>query len=589
MSDIGLSQKSKPTLLKRLLLFYLPILAVSLLGLGWYSATILEEFHYTEKEKDLEARAIFISEQLSQNILSDAQKLQSLTTALGNKTNTRITIVNKTGKVLADSDEDPTIMENHNDRPEVITARTDRTGYSIRYSFTLSQNMMYCAVTHEDGIVIRTSLPMTTLTETVDRFRKSVFLVVAFILIFAAGLSFYLSQKVVAPIHELTTGAERFASGNLEEPISIPDFADVNTLASTMNTMAAQLNDRINVIARQKEEQAAILSSMVEGVIALDEKGCFLSLNRAARDFFDLNSENVTGRKFTELIRHSELLNGLVQAQSSDEKVELDIQTGGASSRFLQTTFSKLAPESGSSGLVIVVNDVTRLKQLGKIRQDFIANISHELKTPITSILGYVETLQDGGLDSTSSNEFLDIIHRQSTRLNDIVQDLLKLSEIERKREMSDIRKSTENIVPIVESVLQEFKVIADKKGIELRLVADESLQADIDPQLFKSLVQNLVDNGVKYGLSDSDIELVITQNGFISISITNQCESIPEKEWQRLFERFYRLEKSRHRNEGGTGLGLAIVKHIAAAHGGTIEVAKSNEEGTTFELKLPA
>ena len=589
MSDIGLSQKSKPTLLKRLLLFYLPILAVSLLGLGWYSATILEEFHYTEKEKDLEARAIFISEQLSQNILSDAQKLQSLTTALGNKTNTRITIVNKTGKVLADSDEDPTIMENHNDRPEVITARTDRTGYAIRYSFTLSQNMMYCAVTHEDGIVIRTSLPMTTLTETVDRFRKSVFLVVALILIFAAGLSFYLSQKVVAPIHELTTGAERFASGNLEEPISIPDFAAVNTLASTMNTMAAQLNDRINVIARQKEEQAAILSSMVEGVIALDEKGCFLSLNRAARDFFDLNSENVTGRKFTELIRHSELLNGLVQAQSSDEKVELDIQTGGASSRFLQTTFSKLAPESGSSGLVIVVNDVTRLKQLGKIRQDFIANISHELKTPITSILGYVETLQDGGLDSTSSNEFLDIIHRQSTRLNDIVQDLLKLSEIERKREMSDIRKSTENIVPIVDLILQDFKVIADKKGIELRLVADESLRADIDPQLFKSLVQNLVDNGVKYGLSDSDIELVITQNGFISISITNQCESIPEKEWQRLFERFYRLEKSRHRNEGGTGLGLAIVKHIAAAHGGTIEVAKSNEEGTTFELKLPA
>ena len=192
-------------------------------------------------------------------------------------------------------------------------------------------------------------------------------------------------------------------------------------------------------------------------------------------------------------------------------------------------------------------------------------------------------------MDSTSSNEFLDIIHRQSTRLNDIVQDLLKLSEIERKREMSDIRKSTENIVPIVDLILQDFKVIADKKGIELRLVADESLRADIDPQLFKSLVQNLVDNGVKYGLSDSDIELVITQNGFISISITNQCESIPEKEWQRLFERFYRLEKSRHRNEGGTGLGLAIVKHIAAAHGGTIEVAKSNEEGTTFELKLPA
>ena len=185
-----------------------------------------------------------------------------------------------------------------------------------------------------------------------------------------------------------------------------------------------------------------------------------------------------------------------------------------------------------------MVNDVTRLRQLGKIRQDFIANISHELKTPITSILGYVETLQDGGLDSTSSNEFLDIIHRQSTRLNDIVQDLLKLSEIERKREMSDIRKSTENIVPIVDLILQDFKVIADKKGIELRLVADESLRADIDPQLFKSLVQNLVDNGVKYGLSDSDIELVITQNGFISISITNQCESIPEKEWQRLFER---------------------------------------------------
>jgi len=584
-----LSQKSKPTLLKRLLLFYLPILAVSLLGLGWYSATILEEFHYTEKEKDLEARAIFISEQLSQNIVSDAQKLQTLTTTLGNKTYTRITIINETGKVLADSDEDPTIMENHNDRPEIITARIGKTGYAIRYSFTLSQNMMYCAITHEDGIVIRTSLPMTALTETEDRFRDSVFFVVALILIFAASLSFYLSQKVVAPIHKLTAGAERFASGNLKEPISIPDFAAVDTLASTMNTMAAQLNDRINAIARQKKEQAAILSSMVEGVIALDEKGCFLSLNRAARDFFDLNSENVAGRKFTELIRHSELLNGLVQAQSSDKKVELDIQTGGASSRSLQVTFSQLAPESGSSGLVIVVNDVTRIKQLEKIRQDFIANISHELKTPITSILGYVETLQDGGLDSTSSNEFLSIIHRQSTRLNDIVQDLLKLAEIERKREMSDIRKSTENIVPIVDLILQDFKVIADKKGIKLRLIADESLHADIDPQLFKSLVQNLVDNAVKYGLSDSDIELAITQNGFISISITNRCEPIPEKKWPRLFERFYRLEKSRHRNEGGTGLGLAIVKHIAAAHGGTIAISKSNEEGTTFELKLPA
>ncbi len=584
-----MSQKSKPTILKRLLLFYLPILAVSLLGLGWYSATILEKFHYTEKEKDLEARAIFISEQLSQNILSDVQKLQSLTTALGNKTNTRITIVNKTGKVLADSDEDPTIMENHNDRPEIMTARIGKTGYAIRYSFTLSQNMMYCAVIHEDGIAIRTSLPMTTLTETVDRFRKSVFLVVALILIFAAGLSFYLSQKVVAPIHELTAGAERFAAGNLEQSIPIPAFAAVNTLATTMNTMAAQLNDRINAIARQKEEQTAILSSMVEGVIALDENGNFLSLNRAAGEFFDLNSENVTGRKFTELIRHSELLNGLAKAQSSDEKVELDIQTGGASSRFLQVTFSQLAPESGSNGLVVVANDVTRLKQLEKVRQDFIANISHELKTPITSILGYVETLQDVELDSTASIEFLRIIHRQSTRLNAIVQDLLKLSEIERKREMSEISKSTENIVPIVESVLQEFKVIADKKGMFMKLDADESLQAEIDPQLFKSLVQNLVENAIKYGLKDSDVELAIAQNDFISISVTNQCEAITEKEWPRLFERFYRLEKSRHRKVGGTGLGLAIVKHIAAAHGGTIAITQSNEEGTTFELRLPA
>ena len=586
----------KKRLLWQLYPSYLLITLISLLAATWFSSVSLKRFAFERNVADLETRASLIEAQVIRGLAPlQPDAVDRLCKRLGERTDTRITVILPSGKVVGDSFEAPENMDNHLDRPEVIKAFTDHVGVSKRYSRTLDEDMMYVGIPlREDGrllAVVRMSLPLTSLDEAMRSIEKKIAFGGLIIAALAAMICLLVSRRISRPLEEMEKGARLFAGGDLGHRLRTPKTEEMSGLAEALNQMAAQLDERISTVIRQRRELEAVLSSMIEGVIGVDMEERVISLNPAAARIFECDPAEVQGRNLQEVVRNPDLRNFLKEALSVEAPVEKDIRLYGDDERILNGHGTMLQDAGGGRvGALIVLNDVTRLRRLENVRKEFVSNVSHEIKTPITAIKGFVETLQDTGEKTPEeSRRFLEIIRKHVERLEAIVEDLLSLSRIEQDAGRKDIVLTEEKLWSVLKTAVQICEKWAEEKKIKINLTCVEDIGAEIVPPLLEQAVVNLLDNAIKYSEPEKPIhvEAVRTDRETI-IHVRDQGRGIAKEHLPRVFERFYRVDKARSRNMGGTGLGLAIVKHIIKVHGGRVEVESTLGKGSTFSIILP-
>ena len=411
------------------------------------------------------------------------------------------------------------------------------------------------------------------------------------IALIAAAICLLVSRRITYPLEQIKTWAKSIAGGQFKSTPPLVGSEEIGALADTVNFMALELQERINTVTRQKNEFEAVLSSMVEAVIAVDTKERIIITNDAAGQMFSFRTDAANGRSFQEIIRNSALHGFVKETLVIEKPLEKDIQHSVGGDRVLKAHGTILRDSEGHRiGALIVLNDVSRLKKLENIRRDFAANVSHEIQTPLTAIKGFVETLLDGGVDRQEDLErFLRIISRHVDRLQAIIEDLLSLARIDKDAESREIRLFNTSLFDVLESALQICQIKAKEKNIRIELNCSKDVVAKLDPQLFEQAIVNLLDNAVKYSDEGSKIEIECgSKEGFLSVGIKDEGCGIETKHLPRLFERFYRADKARSRQLGGTGLGLAIVKHIVQAHNGKISVESRINEGSIFTISLP-
>lgn len=582
---------------KRLLWqIYIPFLGIILLSLflvSWNASRSLTALYIKSQVNDLQIRAVMIGQVLENHFKNpDEGEIQRICVELGEKIQTRITVILRNGVVIADSKENPAIMDNHADRPEIRDACSGKVGSSQRFSYTLNTSMLYVAVPYANAgevtAVIRVSNPMTDLSSALRQVYHQLFMTALFISIFTALIAFVIAHRIKKPISDMIAGAKHFGQGDLAHRLYVTQSGELRQLAEAMNQMAAHLDERIRTVTRQHNEIQAILSSMVEAIVAVNAEGQIIRFNDAASGLFHISPEKAKDKNISEVVRNTELVEFIKSTLSSREIRETHIVMLD-DQRTLQIRGTRLRDSSGDIiGALIVLNDVTQIKQMERVRRDFVANVSHELKTPITSIKGFVETLKDGAVhEPENADRFLEIVSRHTDRLNAIIDDLLKLSRLEDEGVSIEFEES--GILKIIQDATTVCRKKADRKRIAIEIECDDDLSATVNPPLFEEALINLIDNAIKYSPEASRIHItgIRTEEG-IRLSVKDRGPGIPKKHLPRIFERFYRVDRARSRDMGGTGLGLSIVKHIVQAHQGEVTVESVVGSGSSFTIHLP-
>ncbi len=573
---------------------YLLLLLTALLSTWWYASHAMRNFYMEQIRQDLLNQVRFITPQIQQYMNPlDSAALDRFCKRIVLDAPTRLTVILSNGRVIGDSEADPKQMENHGDRPEIVSALKGNVGTSLRFSETLGQQMMYLAVGLEDKpvkSVVRVSIALTA----IERQLKSLQVRFAFggvvVAILASLICLFISRRISLPLETLRRSADRFARGDLSHQVSPPETAEMAGLAQAMNKMAQELEQRIQAIEQQRNESEAVLSSMVEGVVGLDADERIMHLNEAAARLLNGRPEHFQGRSIQEVVRNRELHRMVRTTLAGGDATEGDVALYQTGEQILSVHCTPLLDTRGSRmGALLVMSDVTQLRRLETMRSDFAANVSHEIKTPLTAIQGFVETLCQGEVDETESRKFLTIIDRHVKRLSAIVDDLMQLARLEQTDKDRRLRLKPSPLKPVLIAAAQLCRPKAEQKQMAIDIECSDQLCAHIDGDLLEQAAVNLLDNAVKYGAQGSRISVSAEKTDHeIRIQFKDQGIGIAKAHLPRLFERFYRVDKARSRREGGTGLGLAIVKHIVQAHGGTVTVESTWGQGSVFTIHLP-
>lgn len=449
------------------------------------------------------------------------------------------------------------------------------------------------ALQHEDGsraYVVRVSQTRAAVLSGISGMVVTVGYVLVALLSAAGIYLWHTARGYETSMSSVMEAAELYSREELtyraQVDLPAPAFDEI---ARGLNKMAAGLSRRFAAVRAERDEFETILSNMVEGVILLDEHAHIRFLNHAAREVFTAADSDGRGKSLVEFTRNAEIDEFAHAALQTDHALERTVAIYGQEIVYLQLHGSALLDATGApAGAVIVVSDVSRLKRLENVRRDFVANVSHELKTPITSVMGFVETLRDGAVDDpTQAGRFLDIIAEHAQRLNLIIDDLLSLSRLESRQE--EVARQEISTGDLVDAVLEACRPQAERKGVRLYRDCECSSDAWVNASLLQQAVTNLVDNAVKYSPKGADVGIEITRSeGELLIAVADTGPGIPRRDLPRIFERFYRVDQARSRALGGTGLGLSIVKHIAQAHGGSVEVESELGRGSRFTIRLP-
>ena len=597
--------RNRPLFLQ-LLYFVLPIYIIGWGVQYYFIGPFIEQFYLNETKEHLTSKAHLIQSGIDTK--RENVSLQDFVKKSSKLSEIRITILDTNGVVLADSEEDPGSMENHrgvNKREEIEVAIKKGIGSSQRYSTTINEHMLYVAIlasVEGSHFIIRTSESMLSLNTSINKVRQRIVLITIIILIVIIPAVIITSRFITRPLFLIGKAAKKISKGDMFDPIPISQKSffsgteEISSITVALNEMAKELDKKIATITREKNEQKNILNyiniiqySMSEGLIAIDLENKFSTINKAASSYLNIDRKKDIGKPYDKKIKNKAIKKIIKSILKKQRPITKEIRIGRMKKMFFIVNGKVLKDQKSKPvGCLIVMTDVTRLKQLEAMRRVFVANVSHELKTPITSIGGYIETAQ-GDIPLETKNEFLEKAIKQNNRLNSIIDDLLRLSRIEAIEDEDTFTLSTQKLLPIIESSVEDIRGEIKKYGIKVVIECSDDICAKIDSQLMREALINLLENAIKYGFDNSTVILSVKRkSNKILIDIENKGELIPEKERDRIFNRFYRLDKSRSKKTGGTGLGLAIVKHISIVHNGTIEVHKSDGDTTVFRLTLP-
>lgn len=579
---------------------FLPFLACAILALAasaWYASRSFREVYKEEVAENLTTRARILIRELDPHLRdSEWNEVDRQCKEFGSLTGSRVTVVLPDGTVVGDSDTPPSAMENHGDRPEIAEALAGRTGKAVRFSDTTQRTLMYLAVpvAGDTGVLaaVRASLPLSVIDWFTGNVSRHIAMGFFLVIILFALLAYYLARLISQPLENMRQAAERLAQGDFQVRVPVPRGRELNSLARALNEMAVQMANRMGTITRQANQQQAVFSSMVEGVLAVGSDGRILDLNPAAAHLLDVVQDHARGRSIQETVRNPDLQKFLMATLAGENPAELAIVLHGKEDRHLQLRGAALTDQDGRKmGALIVLNDITRVKRLETMRQDFVANVSHELRTPITALMGCVETLAEGrrGTGLADEERFIAMMGRQVERLNAIVEDLLSLSRIEHEARHGSIPLSSFPVREILRRAGCAFAKAAAAKGMTVAVECPDELHATINAALLEQAVGNLIDNAIKY--SGDNTRIIVSGaigDGTIEIRIEDQGPGIEQRHIGRIFERFYRVDQPRSRVLGGTGLGLSIVKHIVLAHGGEIAVESTPGKGSVFIIRIP-
>jgi two-component system phosphate regulon sensor histidine kinase PhoR len=544
------------------------------------------------KEKALILRSEFIPHLLSKNY----QELQRKTVLISQKANNRISIILTDGKVVADSSMSPVLLENQTSRPEVIQALKGTVGQSMRHSPTLDENFVYIAAPIYKGkqiiAILRNSVPLDSLKKNLSGITFQIMWVGLFLIIVLGAINWWISQKISRPLEQIKNYADKFTEGSFQAiPLGEEKHSvEIESLALAFNKMGKRINKQFKKIFNQKEEREAVFNSMVEGVLSVNFEGEIFHWNRSACEFFDVDINKLNkGIPLIEAFKNETLVELFEKSNSQQTVLEEEIVL--VNNKVLQVHGTPLySSKSKKMGVLFVFDDITKLRQLETHRKEFVANVSHELRTPLTAIQGFIETLIDEELDKETRGKFLGIVQRHANRLRQIIEDLLALSNVERDSEQTSIEFNPGSLDQLIASSIDNCERKAKAKNIELAgHVEDKSLEYPLNSQLMEQALTNLIDNAIKYSPENTkiDVDLSASDSG-ISIKVKDEGPGIAPEHHERLFERFYSVDKARSREMGGSGLGLSIVKHIVRAHGGDIGVMSEMGKGTTFVISLP-
>jgi len=524
----------------------------------------------------------------------DYTRLNSSIITYGEELETRITIIDLKGKVLADSRKDPSVMENHLYRPEVQEVLKGKLGKEIRYSSTLDMNMKYIAlpIKREDGEVIgviRASLTLNKLKELYHGIWTVLLKSSFFAIVVAILLSLKLTNQITDPIREITSAAQKIANGYLDHKLVIRTKDEIGQLALMFNYMVDRVKDKMQEISGEKNKVEAIVTSIGDAVIAVNKERRIILFNLAAERIFGIKEDLVLDKSVIQITKNYKL----------DELVELSLEKNEIVTEELEMLVPEqrvfrvqIAPIEGikesTVGVVAVLRDITDIRRLEEMRKEFVGNVSHELKTPLTSIKGYVETLLDSEPDKQVTRSFLSIIREEANRLQRLIEDLLSLSRLESKFEYSS--KEQVDMIKVINDTIFLLGEKARRKSIILEAdlpVSLPLLKANRDQM--SRLMINLVDNAIKYTPDAGRVKArAYNEDEKLILEVEDTGLGIPEKDLPRIFERFYRVDKARSRKLGGTGLGLSIIKHIIEEHQGEISVESKLGEGSKFIVELP-
>jgi len=577
---------------RKLFLTYVLVVFICLGLVGIITSVSLKRFYQSRIANELESSAILVKNILNESL--ETQDIQNSVLELSSQIGARITVVDFEGNVLSDSDEDPAKMENHKNRPEIKIALTNQTGQSIRFSNTIKIDMMYVAVpikkNDEVSGVVRLAFPLTEIKEKLSNIYKIIIYSLLIGGLISLALGALVGRSFSSPLSEMKSLAQKIIHGDFGHRIRIKSKDEIGELAESLMEMSEQLEKKINTITEDKNKMEAILSSMQEGVIVLDKNENILIFNSSLSQMVELRSEKYIGRPYWEIISNNEINSILKQTLKKKDSLSSQVSLLHPEARVIQIQTSPITDNQGGLlGIVAVFHDITNLKKLEKARSEFFANVSHELKTPITSIIASVETLRNGANDDIKKrDDFLNIIYSHSQRLNNLLNDILSLSRIEFREVKMNFQPVS--IKEILGNTLALYKNKIESKKQSLQIHIPSKLPSALaDPEMIAQVFSNLIDNAVKFTQEKGQIKVTAREiDNFVQIDISDTGIGIAEKHLSRLFERFYRVDKARSREMGGTGLGLAIVKHIVQAHKGRITVESQPGKGSTFSVFLP-
>ena len=572
---------------RKLLLSYALLVLIVVIPLGFVINNALQEQILSHYENQLENDIQLVKAHFEKNNTSDMD-INAFAEAIKGMLDVRVTIIDDAGNVLADSEEAAENMDNHLHREEIKEA-VESNGFasSVRYSNTLKTDYLYTAIV-SDAYTLRISKALFELKAVNNTIMNYTLISTALAIVLAMVIAYMMSNKITRPIDELTSAAKEISQGHYEQKIYTQSKDQIGELTHSFNRMRESLKYSMANLKQRNVELEAILNSMINGIIAVDSNKNILMINPICFDILNLPKDYVAqNESMYKIIRNEEiaaLVENAIESGLSQVKelqyVHLD--------KILRIYINPIITnENEIIGSIVVLQDVTQVRKLEQMRSDFVSNVSHELKTPLTSIKGFVDTLKNGAItDEVAATRFLDIIDIESDRLYRLINDILILSEIERMDK--DYDKDRVEVGSVIEEVVAMLGLKAEQKGLKLNADTGEPLEMIGNRDRLKQMMINLIDNALKYTEKGSVKVEMKAVGHWIKLSVSDTGIGIPDEYLERLFERFYRVDKGRSRNQGGTGLGLSIVKHIVLLYKGKISVVSKVNEGTTFEILFP-